>query len=374
MSDTTRMTSIERSIAAWMADEVAASPADQILDDILTTTGRSRPMPRWLALLKEHPMHVQSRVAVGSPTGRLVLVAILILVMAAALAGFGAAVLLRPQPSLDGPVSVTTSYTAASLGLDHPIGLAVAPSGDLYVTDQSDRVTRITRGGSVVTRWGGHGFAPGQFWFTPSDPNQNVYGSIAVGPDGKVYVSDTYNRRVQVFDANGTFIRRMGAFGRLDGQFILPYDLSADAAGNVYVIDDQQGRITKFGPDGSFIWYADGSTDARLQGHNHDARFDAQGRIVLGNDDSGRIIVLGTDGKVVDAFGAEACDATVNQAGYYFATGCGNDELRVFDANHNLVAAKDVPVQALQFGPGEEVAALGFDGSIQLLRVAVSPS
>jgi hypothetical protein len=366
--NTTDMTPIERSIAAWMADEVAGGASDQVLDQILSTTGRSRPEPRWLALLKEHPMHVQSRVAVGSPTGRLILLAVLLLVMAAAAAGFGAAVLLRPQPSLDGPLSVTTTYTPQSLGLNHPIAVAVAPSGDLYVTDQDDRVTRVTSRGTIVTRWGTHGSGPGQFWFTPTDPNGNVHGSIAVGPDGKVYVSDSYNRRVQVFDANGTFIRQVGSLGSLDGQFILPYDLSADAAGNLYVIDDQQGRVTKFGPDGAFVWSADGSTDPRLTGHNHDARFDAQGNLVLGNDDSGKVIVLGTDGKVVDSFDANACDATVDHAGNYYLTGCEGD-VRIFAPDHSLIAAKHLAISALQFGPGDEVVALTDDGSIVFLRI-----
>jgi hypothetical protein len=372
--NTTDMTPIERSIAAWMADDLSGGASDQVLDQILSSTGRSRPEPRWLALLKEHPMHVQSRVAVGSPTGRLILVAVLLLVMAAAVAGFGAAVLVRPQPSLDGPLSVTKSYDAASLGLNHPIALALAPSGDLYVTDQGDRVTRITRGGTVVTRWGSHGTGPGQFWFTPSDPKQNVHGSIAVGPDGRVYVSDSYNYRVQVFDANGTFIRQIGSLGSLDGQFILPFDLSADAAGNLYVIDDQQGRVSKFGPDGTFLWAADGTTDARLAGHNHDARFDGQGRIVLGNDDSGKIILLGTDGKVVDSFAANACDATVDHAGDYFVTGCGADHVEIYAPDHSLIAAKHLAIESLQFGPGDEVAALAKDGSVVFLRVALPGS
>ena len=44
-----------------------------LVDQILSTTGRPQPQPRWLVLLKEPPMRLNSRVAVGSPTRRLVL-------------------------------------------------------------------------------------------------------------------------------------------------------------------------------------------------------------------------------------------------------------------------------------------------------------
>ncbi len=66
--------SLERSIAVWMADEATGAASDAVLDNVMFATRRMRPRPRWLALLKEPPMRLQSRTTVGSPTGRLVLV------------------------------------------------------------------------------------------------------------------------------------------------------------------------------------------------------------------------------------------------------------------------------------------------------------
>ena len=57
-------------------------------------------------------------------------------------------------------------------------------------------------------------------------------------------------------------------------------------------------RISKFGPDGRFVWTADGSTDGELKGHGHNADIDSKGRIVVGNDDTGRVIYLDPDGNV----------------------------------------------------------------------------
>jgi Periplasmic copper-binding protein (NosD) len=89
----------ERRVAAWVADEGASTPPVRVLDDILTATGRQRPLPRWLALIKEPPMRVSSRVAVGSPTARLtalVATTILLVVLGAGAVVAGASYLAGP--------------------------------------------------------------------------------------------------------------------------------------------------------------------------------------------------------------------------------------------------------------------------------------
>jgi sugar lactone lactonase YvrE len=368
------MMPIERSIAAWMDQEASGSGSDQIVDQILSTTGQMRPEPRWLAVLKERPMHVQSKLAVGSPTGRLALAAFLLLILAAATAGVGAALLLRPDAVVEPPFTVRASYAPAALGLDRPIALAVAQSGDVYVTDRSDRVTQIGPDGSVIRRWGDHGSQPGQFWFSPIDPDENVQASIAVGPDGNVYVSDSVNYRVQVFDPAGVFIRQFGTKGDGPGQFIIPFDLSADAAGNVYVLDDELMRLSKFSPDGTFMWLADRSTDPLMNGHGHGATIDPQGRIVLGNDDTGKVVIVSPDGEVVDSFDADACDVTQDRVGNVFVEGCDADQLRVYAPDHRLLAGRHVAMASPRFGPGDAVAALGNDGSILFLDIELPGS
>ena len=93
---------LERSIAAWMADEASGANDERVLDEILTTTAGVRPEPRWLVLLKEHPMRINTRVAVGSPARRLVLIAaVALLALGAAVAV--AATILRQDPTDDWP-------------------------------------------------------------------------------------------------------------------------------------------------------------------------------------------------------------------------------------------------------------------------------
>ena len=73
---------LERRVAAWIADEGAGTPPARVLEEILTTTSRTRPRPRWLALMKEPPMRISSHVAVGSPTARLATIAVATLLLA----------------------------------------------------------------------------------------------------------------------------------------------------------------------------------------------------------------------------------------------------------------------------------------------------
>jgi outer membrane protein assembly factor BamB len=277
---------------------------------------------------------------------------------------------VAPSATLPEPFTVVSRSTSAQLGLDRPIGLAIGPSGDVYISDLSMRISQFTPDGKLVHRWGGPGAGTSQFDFVPAGANANVQGRIGVGLDGKVYVSDSDNHRVQVFTADGKFIRQFGSLGSGFGQFTIPSDVSADAEGNVYVLDDGLMRLTKFSPAGEPIWVVDGSTDPRLDGHGHDAEIDAQGRIVLLNDDKGIVVILSSAGKVVDSFNAPGCDVTLDGTGRFYVGGadCGFP-LTVYDASHRLIAQSAASeLTDPQFGPNGEIFTL--DQSGDLVRLA----
>ncbi len=128
-----------------------------------------------------------------------------------------------------------------------PRGIAVDEAGNVYVADSGNhRIQVFDPGGQFITQWGNEGDGPGQF--------KEPWG-IAVDAKGNVYVADTWNHRVQKFDAEGNLLRQWGGYGATgdEGLFWGPRDVAIDAAGNVYVTDTGNKRVQVFSPDGDFL-------------------------------------------------------------------------------------------------------------------------
>jgi DNA-binding beta-propeller fold protein YncE len=70
-----------------------------------------------------------------------------------------------------------------------------------------------------------------------------------------IYVSDTKNKRVQVFDTAGTAITRFGKEGEGKGEFMFPYGIAGDDKGQIYVADLYNGNISIFNKKGKFVDY-----------------------------------------------------------------------------------------------------------------------
>jgi DNA-binding beta-propeller fold protein YncE len=139
---------------------------------------------------------------------------------------------------------------------NRPTNLAVAPSGDLYVSDGygNARVHRFHPDGTLVQSWGTPGRGPGQFML--------VHG-IAVSADGRVWVADRENDRIQIFSPDGQFLSEWTDVQR-------PTQVFIDRAGLIYVSElwrpighhsyrlgdtavDRPGRVSVFEPNGQLI-------------------------------------------------------------------------------------------------------------------------
>jgi len=148
---------------------------------------------------------------------------------------------------------------------DGAFGIATDPAGNVYVADTSnDRIQKFTSNGAFITKWGrsagrdsfGGARSVGEVRSGDDGQLESPLG-VATDPAGNVYVADSGNHRVQKFTANGAFITNWGSEGGFNGQFRLIREIDADAAGNVYVYDQQDSgghpRIQKFTSNGAFI-------------------------------------------------------------------------------------------------------------------------
>jgi len=152
-----------------------------------------------------------------------------------------------------------------------PRNLAIAPDGNIYVADSGNhRIEVFDKNGTFLFKWGNESLDPSKAPEPSAEPGKfNEPWGIAVGPSGKVYVTDTWNHRIQIFTAKGEFIRQVGTFvnaqsdPNLDPQnFWGPRGLAVDKDGNFYVTDTGNKRVQKFTADGEFVksWGGGGLT------------------------------------------------------------------------------------------------------------------
>ncbi len=115
---------------------------------------------------------------------------------------------------------------------------------DLVLVYDADKLTYIRKIGT-----------PGKN-HTLVDPGEfSVPTNVAVDSDGNLYVTDTYNNRVEIFDADGNFIRQFGKAGDRPGTFMRPKGIAIDVDGHVWVADAVQDRVQCFTPEGDLlIW------------------------------------------------------------------------------------------------------------------------
>jgi len=89
---------------------------------------------------------------------------------------------------------------------------------------------------------------------TLTDPgNFSKPTNVALDKDGNLYVADTWNDRIEVFDADGTFIRTWGKNGDGPGDFARPKGIAIDVDGHVWVADSMLNRLQVFNPDGHLL-------------------------------------------------------------------------------------------------------------------------
>jgi sugar lactone lactonase YvrE len=94
---------------------------------------------------------------------------------------------------------------------------------------------------------------------TLTEPGQfSVPTNVAVDADANLYVTDMYNNRVEVFDADGNFIRQWGKAGDRPGTFTRPKGIAIDADGHVWVADAVQDILQCYTADGHFLMWMGG--------------------------------------------------------------------------------------------------------------------
>jgi DNA-binding beta-propeller fold protein YncE len=228
-------------LGAWGSGEVTDPHGLKIVDDIMYTTDRSDSVAKSFTL-DGNPLLELGQRGMHSDTG------------------------------CEGPPYLALR---AAGPFNHPTEMMAHPNGDIYVTDgyRNARVHRFTREGRLVASWGTPGKAEGEF---------HLPHSIAFDPEGKLYVADRANKRIQIFSPDGRFL---GMWTGMGG----PNDITRGRDGNFYIAEQEDvGKP-------AYVCVRDpaGAVLVRLESrHVHGVGVDSRGDIYAGL----------TQGRSVDKF------------------------------------------------------------------------
>lgn len=236
-----------------------------------------------------------------------------------------------------------------SWGQNHfvmPHGLTVDPENNIWLTDVGlHQVFKFDAEGNLLLTLGEAGISGSD------ETHFNRPTDVAVRPDGSFYVSDGYiNARIVRFDANGRYLFEWGSAGTASGEFDVPHSLDVDSEGRVYVADRGNARVQIFDGDGRFLrsWY-----DEWQIGRPWAVRVGPDGfvYVVDGGDqnewlpDRARILKLTPDGEIVERFGAYG-----RRPGQFIWP-------------HALVIASDGAVFVAEVGQGQRIQKFVIGGS-----------
>lgn len=148
------------------------------------------------------------------------------------------------------------SFGRAAGQMNHPVSVAVAPKGQVYVVERDNhRVQAFSPTGQPLANVGRHGYGPGEF-VQPMN--------VAVDSHGDVFIADTGNHRVQklIVDGQGKLSveNLWGKFGAGPGEFDYPIGIDFDRDGRIYVGDLGNHRVQVFDRQGRHLlnWGASG--------------------------------------------------------------------------------------------------------------------
>jgi peptidylamidoglycolate lyase len=221
------------------------------------------------------------------------------------------------QPWLDAPATTPIGEPAllrldahsgrieAELGRGRfvvPHGLRIDGDDHLWVTDVgTHQVHELDRDGALLRSFGvaGQAGADELHFDQPTD--------VAIAADGTLFIADGYgNSRVVVLDAGGRFVRAWGSFGSAPGQLDTPHSIALDAQGRVYVADRGNARIQRFTQRGELIDVWQSPELGRPWALSIAA--DGSVFVVDGGDqnpappDRGRLLRLSADGEVLESW------------------------------------------------------------------------
>ena len=208
------------------------------------------------------------------------------------------------------------SNGSGELQFDSPHGIAI--SGEVvYVAEYGgNRIHKLTTGGEFLGTFGQKGSDVGQF---------NGPYDVNISPEGKVYVADRGNSRIQVFHSDWTLSHIIDGNISGDGSFSSPRGVAFDISGDVHVTGFVSNSVTVFTPSGQFLRKYD---QTHLNGPDGIA-IDSSGYSLVMNYGSGSLSIYDPSGRFIHSIEGFSCPygVSISPDGSVWVADTYNDKL-----------------------------------------------
>lgn len=171
---------------------------------------------------------------------------------------------------------------ATAAALNEPAALAVDDRGNLYIADQSNnRVRKVDLNSGLITTVAGTGETGYTGDGMPAvEAGISGPSGLVIGPEGELYVSDTFSGRIRRIDpatglistvaGDGGEYRFSGMANEFSTSLSRPYGIALDGAGNLLITDSDSHLIRRWDRRKKIITRLAGSGQARFEGDGGD--------------------------------------------------------------------------------------------------------
>ncbi len=230
------------------------------------------------------------------------------------------------------------SLPLADLG---PSGITTDEDGNIYVTDTwGYRIEKFDPTGKLAMKWGVGQDTQGNLDLNRQYP-ASFYGPRSIAYDkttGELFITDTGNRRVVVYDKLGQFKRQFGSKGNGPGQFDEPVSLALSPDGKVYVADLRNKRIQLLDKQGAYLGEIAVPTWKEVAPAEPYLAFNAQGDLFATDPSNGAVMRYDPSGKLITTYNQASGLAVQNPIGLTFDA---DGNLYIADAKrHAIVKTK----------------------------------
>ena len=253
--------------------------------------------------------------------------------------------------------NVITFAGGVSASLNAPTGIAMDASANIFVADTCNNKIRKISPEGTVSLFAGSGEA-GWTDGTGSASSFDHPAGLAVDASGNVFVADTYNHKIRKISADGrvSTFAGSGYAGTRDGtgisaSFNHPTGLAIDASGNLFVCDTENNLVRRIAPSGAVSTYAGSGSPGNNDGDLTAASFqypsgiavDSQGNVYVADTGNNRIRRIAPDGYVTTLAGTGftgSADGVLSGASFDSPSGIavdGDGLVYVADTKNNRI-------------------------------------